>query len=56
MVAQHCAYVSTWGEDCERVHHLFDDAYLDVPSLISRGSTRPLLDPEPLSREGESGE
>ena len=28
MLAHHCAHVSMWGPDCERVHHGFDDAYL----------------------------
>jgi hypothetical protein len=32
MVAQRCACVAAWGRDCERVHHLFDDAYVTWPS------------------------
>jgi hypothetical protein len=30
MLPHHCAHVTTWGPDCERVHHLFDEAYLDA--------------------------
>lgn len=27
-IASGCAWVATWGTDCERVHDLFDSAYL----------------------------
>jgi hypothetical protein len=30
MLAHHCGHVSTWGPDCERMHHLFDQAYLEA--------------------------
>lgn len=32
MLAQRCACVAAWGPDCERVHLLFDDAYVSWPS------------------------
>lgn len=30
-LARRCAWVSTWGIGCERVHDLFDDEYLAAP-------------------------
>lgn len=32
MLRSRCAYVCTWGPDCERVHDRFDDEYLAAPS------------------------
>jgi hypothetical protein len=30
MLPHRCGHVTTWGPDCERVHHGFDSAYLDA--------------------------
>jgi hypothetical protein len=35
-----CAYVSTWGPDCEAVHDTFDDIYVDREQ---RGLSDPFL-------------
>src|SRR6266511_4271195 len=32
MLSHRCAYVSVWGPDCERVHDIFDEVYVqDYP-------------------------
>jgi hypothetical protein len=36
MLGQRCACVTCWGPDCERVHLLFDDAYVSWPHRIFR--------------------
>src|SRR5919198_144013 len=32
MLEHRCAYVAAWGPACERVHLLFDEAYVNWPS------------------------
>lgn len=38
MLRSGCVYLCAWGEDCERVHDIFDEVSLDEDPDLSRGT------------------